>query len=70
MYDYIKEHVAHTGSAVGQEMLDNWDIRVSQFFKVFPQDYKHCWPVCPDHLLNANLRLLLEIKFHVGFESL
>jgi hypothetical protein len=56
---YIKEHVAHTGSAVGQEMLDNWGICVSQFFKVFPQDYKHCWPVCPDHLLGANLRLLL-----------
>ena len=40
LYDYIKEHVEHTGSAVGQEMMDNWDIRVSQFVKVFPHDYK------------------------------
>jgi glutamate synthase (NADPH/NADH) len=40
LYDYIQEHVAHTGSAVGQEMLDNWDIRVSQFVKVFPHDFK------------------------------
>lgn len=40
VYDYIKEHVAHTGSTLGQEMLDNWDIRVSQFVKVFPHDYK------------------------------
>jgi glutamate synthase domain-containing protein 3 len=40
VYGYIKEHVAHTGSTLGQEMLDNWDIRVSQFVKVFPHDYK------------------------------
>jgi glutamate synthase (NADH) len=40
IYDYIKEHVETTGSSLGQEMLDNWDTRASQFVKVFPEDYK------------------------------
>jgi glutamate synthase (NADH) len=40
VYEYIQEHVAMTGSAVGREMLDNWDSRVSHFVKVFPHDYK------------------------------
>jgi glutamate synthase domain-containing protein 3 len=40
VYNYIKEHVELTQSAVGQEMLDNWDTRHSQFVKVFPHDFK------------------------------
>jgi len=40
VYQYIKEHVDFTGSTVGQEMLDNWDLRVGSFVKVFPHDYK------------------------------
>jgi glutamate synthase (NADH) len=40
VYGYIKEHVDMTGSAVGQEMIDNWNSRVGQFVKVFPHDYK------------------------------
>lgn len=40
VYNYIKEHVEMTGSALGQEMLDNWDTRHSQFVKVFPHDFK------------------------------
>ena len=38
--DYIQEHVDMTGSSVGREMLDNWDLHVGQFVKVFPHDYK------------------------------
>ena len=39
---YIQEHVAATGSSVGQGMLENWDERSKQFVKVrvFPHDYK------------------------------
>lgn len=40
VYSYIKEHVDMTGSALGQEMLDNWDSCYSRFVKVFPHDYK------------------------------
>ena len=40
VYNYIKEHVAATGSSVGQGMLDNWDAQVGSFVKVMPHDYK------------------------------
>jgi glutamate synthase domain-containing protein 3 len=40
VYGYIQEHVEATGSSVGQEMLDNWDERVTKFVKVMPHDYK------------------------------
>lgn len=40
VFEYIQEHVAMTGSGVGQEMLENWDERCKQFVKVFPHDYK------------------------------
>jgi glutamate synthase domain-containing protein 3 len=40
LYNYVQEHVEMTGSAVGQEMLDNWDMRVGHFVKVFPHDFK------------------------------
>jgi glutamate synthase (NADPH/NADH) len=40
LYQYIKEHVEFTGSSVGQEMMNNWDMRVGNFVKVFPHDYK------------------------------
>jgi glutamate synthase (NADPH/NADH) len=40
VYNYIKEHVEMTGSSLGQEMLDNWDMRAGQFVKVFPHDFK------------------------------
>jgi glutamate synthase domain-containing protein 3 len=36
VYGYIKEHVDMTRSALGQEMLDNWDIGVGNFVKVMP----------------------------------
>lgn len=31
---YIEEHIAFTGSEVGQEMLKNWDENVTKFVKV------------------------------------
>ena len=37
---YIQEHVAMTGSSVGQAMIDEWDSRVGSFVKVMPHDYK------------------------------
>ena len=40
VYNYIKEHVAYTGSSVGQAMLDNWSTVSGQFVKVMPHDYK------------------------------
>lgn len=40
LYGYIKEHVDATGSDLGQDMLDNWDVTVGNFVKVMPHDYK------------------------------
>jgi glutamate synthase (NADPH/NADH) len=40
VFAYIQEHVAATGSSVGQEMLENWDERSKEFVKVFPHDFK------------------------------
>jgi glutamate synthase (ferredoxin) len=36
----IEKHVALTGSARGQAILDNWDAELPKFFKVFPRDYE------------------------------
>ena len=40
VFGYIQEHVAATGSSVGQAMLENWDESCKNFVKVFPHDYK------------------------------
>ena len=40
LFDFIKEHVAMTGSGVGQSMLEDWDNVVKNFVKVMPHDYK------------------------------
>lgn len=40
VFGYIQEHVAATGSTVGQAMLENWDESCKNFVKVFPHDYK------------------------------
>ena len=37
---YIEEHVAATGSRLGQDFLDNWEDRFPKFVKVMPHDYK------------------------------
>mmetsp|Transcript_20460 Transcript_20460/g.69518 ORF Transcript_20460/g.69518 Transcript_20460/m.69518 type:complete len:94 (-) Transcript_20460:1294-1575(-) len=37
---YIRSHVEHTGSAVGEALLGNWKAEVGQFVKVMPHDYK------------------------------
>lgn len=36
----ISNHLHYTGSAVAQQILDNWDQAVKQFVKVMPSDYK------------------------------
>jgi glutamate synthase (ferredoxin) len=36
----ITEHVALTGSARGQWLLDHWDTELPKFHKVFPRDYE------------------------------
>jgi glutamate synthase domain-containing protein 3 len=38
--NYVMEHVNMTGSGVGQALLNNWDIDVGNFVKVFPHDFK------------------------------
>jgi len=38
--DLIAEHVARTGSTVGQRVLDAWENARAAFVKVFPADYK------------------------------
>merc|ERR1712127_774578 len=40
VFGFIQEHVEMTGSPVGQKMLENWDLEVNNFVKVFPLDYK------------------------------
>jgi glutamate synthase (NADPH) large chain len=36
----IEAHIAHTGSSVGQRILDNWSTALTKFVKVMPTDYK------------------------------
>ncbi len=36
----ISNHLQYTGSAVAQQILDNWDQAIKQFVKVMPSDYK------------------------------
>ncbi|MFW2387068.1 MAG: glutamate synthase subunit alpha, partial [Polyangiales bacterium] len=36
----IEEHLQHTGSAVAERVLSNWDRSVEQFVKVMPTDYR------------------------------
>jgi len=36
----IKEHYRFTDSTVAKKILDEWDISLSKFVKVFPKDYR------------------------------
>jgi glutamate synthase domain-containing protein 2/glutamate synthase domain-containing protein 1/glutamate synthase domain-containing protein 3 len=38
--DLVSEHVRRTGSAVGRRVLDEFDVLLGSFVKVFPSDYK------------------------------
>ncbi|RMH43642.1 MAG: glutamate synthase large subunit [Deltaproteobacteria bacterium] len=40
VYHLIEDHVRHTGSPLGQRVIDNWEHLVSQFVKVMPTEYK------------------------------
>jgi glutamate synthase (NADPH/NADH) large chain len=35
----IERHFEYTGSARARELLDNWDVALTRFFKVMPTDY-------------------------------
>ena len=36
----ISDHVKHTQSARGQDLLENWDSFSSKFLKILPEDYE------------------------------
>jgi glutamate synthase domain-containing protein 3 len=36
----IQRHQALTGSSRAQRLLENWDVVLTQFVKVFPREYK------------------------------
>ena len=36
----VTSHLEHTGSPIAKEILDNWDVSISNFTKVFPHEYK------------------------------
>lgn len=38
--ELVSNHVEHTGSDLGQEILENWEVNKMNFIKVFPTDYK------------------------------
>jgi glutamate synthase (NADPH/NADH) large chain len=40
VHGMIERHLHHTGSALAQRVLDNWELMVPQFVKVLPTDYK------------------------------
>jgi len=40
LFGYIQEHIEHTDSSVGKQMLEDWDSTVKKFVKVMPHDYK------------------------------
>ena len=40
LQDMVKRHAAHTGSALGQRVLDEWDQLLPKFVKVMPRDYR------------------------------
>jgi glutamate synthase (NADPH/NADH) large chain len=35
----VERHFAYTGSARARELLDNWDVALTRFYKVLPTDY-------------------------------
>jgi glutamate synthase (NADPH/NADH) large chain len=40
LHDTLTAHVAHTGSAVAQEVLNGWPVTLGEFRKVMPRDYR------------------------------
>ena len=36
----IENHYQYTGSTVAKDILDNWQLSLTQFVKVMPRDYK------------------------------
>jgi hypothetical protein len=40
LHELIEKHMRYTGSTVARMILDNWSQVLSQFVKVYPEDYK------------------------------
>ena len=38
--DLVKNHVNYTESALGEEILNDWEVNKMNFIKVFPTDYR------------------------------
>lgn len=36
----LSDHLAYTGSTIAEKILENFDVEVNRFIKVFPRDYK------------------------------
>ena len=36
----VERHLLYTDSKRAREILDNWDVAVTKFVKVMPQDYR------------------------------
>ena len=51
----IEKHVAYTGSALGQRMLDTWSVSLAKFRKVIPTEYREAM-----EKLNASDNAALE----------
>lgn len=37
---YVSNHAAYTGSHIAKEILENWDVALNKFVKVFPNEYR------------------------------
>ena len=51
----INQHYQYTKSTVAKKILDEWEISLSQFVKVFPRDYKRV-------LQERNQKILKEVS--------
>ena len=36
----VENHLTHTGSSLAQDILHNWNEKLTEFVKVMPTDYK------------------------------
>jgi glutamate synthase domain-containing protein 2/glutamate synthase domain-containing protein 3 len=52
--DLVRRHVAHTDSARGRWVLDNWDEALGKFVKIMPLDYKLALQKLKEEALLAN----------------
>jgi glutamate synthase domain-containing protein 3 len=60
----IEKHVQHTGSAVGQRVLDHWKTLQSKFVKVMPTDYKRALGVLAQQQATAKRQAQVSAAVH------